>query len=246
MNSNQKVALITGSAKRIGATVARYLHANNMDVVLHYRHSADAAKSLRDDLNQIRPHSCIALHADLANPDSWQHLAQQAQSWKQRVDVLVNNASTYYPTTLENTTVQQWNDLFASNAQAPFFLTQALLPALKQQKGCVINIVDALVDKPDTDYTPYTMAKSALRTMTLSLAKMLAPDVRVNGIAPGAILWPEHAGGDDENLRQKILNDIPMQEIGTPEDIAKAILFLVADAPYVTGQILAVDGGRSL
>ncbi|HVL00733.1 MAG TPA: SDR family NAD(P)-dependent oxidoreductase, partial [Dongiaceae bacterium] len=155
IDSSRKVALITGSARRIGAHTAAYFHQRDYDIVLHYRQSGDSAKSLRDKLNATRPHSCIALHADLADPAAWGQLAEQVRSWKHRLDLLVNNASSYYPTEFGNTTLEQWNDLFSSNATAPFFLTQQLLPLLLQSRGCVVNIVDINADKPLPDFTPY-------------------------------------------------------------------------------------------
>lgn len=243
-NSN-KVALITGSAQRIGAFTAEYFHTRGYDIILHYRHSADAAKSLRDRLNANRPHSCIALHADLADPTAWEQLAEQTRSWKHRLDLLVNNASSYYPTEFGNTTLEQWNDLFASNAMAPFFLTQALTSLLQQSNGCVVNIVDINADRPLPHYTPYCMAKAALKAMTLSLAQVLAPQVRVNGIAPGAIIWPTH-GQTSEADQQALLARTPMRSMGSSEDIARTIYFLAENAPFITGQIIAVDGGQSL
>lgn len=245
MTTDNKVALITGSAKRIGAFTAEYFHSRGYDIILHYRHSADAAKSLRDRLNTSRPHSCIALHADLADPTAWEQLAEQVRSWKHRLDLLVNNASSYYPTEFGKTTLEQWNDLFASNAMAPFFLTQALTPLLQQSNGCVVNIVDINADRPLPNYTPYCMAKAALKAMTLSLAQVLAPQVRVNGIAPGAIIWPTH-GQTSEADQQALLARTPMQSMGSPEDIARTIYFLAEKAPFITGQIIAVDGGQSL
>lgn len=245
MTTDNKVALITGSAKRIGAFTAEYFHSRGYDIILHYRHSGDAAKSLRDRLNASRPHSCIALHADLADPTAWEQLAEQARSWKHRLDLLVNNASSYYPTEFGKTTQAQWNDLFASNAMAPFFLTQALTPLLQQSNGCVVNIVDINADRPLPNYTPYCMAKAALKAMTLSLAQVLAPQVRVNGIAPGAIIWPTH-GQTSEADQQALLARTPMQSMGSPEDIARTIYFLAEKAPFITGQIIAVDGGQSL
>lgn len=242
---NHKVALITGSAKRIGAFTAEYFHTQGYDIILHYRSSGDAAKSLRDKLNGNRPHSCIALHADLSDPSAWEQLAEQARSWKHRLDLLVNNASSYYPTEFGNTTQDQWNDLFASNAMAPFFLTQALTPLLRKSKGCVVNMVDINAEKPLPEFIPYCMAKAALHAMTLSLAKALAPTVRVNGVAPGAILWPDQWEISSPE-QQATLSRTPMQRLGTPEDIARTIYFLAENAPFITGQIVGVDGGQSL
>ena len=242
---SHKVALITGSARRIGAHTAEYLHERGYDILLHYRNSGDTAKALRDKLNALRPHSCIALHADLADPESWEQLAEQVRSWKHRLDLLVNNASSYYPTEFGNTTLTQWNDLFSSNAMAPFFLTQQLLPLLRENQGCVVNIVDINADRPQPDFVPYCMAKAALKAMTLSLAQALAPDVRVNGVAPGHILEPSY-GEMNDGEQNAILARTPLQRSGSPDDIAKAIYFLAENAPFVTGHILKVDGGQSL
>lgn len=244
--SDEKVALITGSAKRIGAYTAQYLHERGYAVILHYRNSAQPAKALRDKLNHNRPHSCIALHADLSSPDAWPQLAEQSGSWKHRLDLLVNNASAFYPTALGQTTLEQWHDLFASNAQAPFFLSQHLAPLLKANQGCIINIIDALAEQANPDFIPYSMAKTALRTLTTALAKALAPEVRVNGISPGAMLWPDGEHQLTEQQKQKILQQIPLQRVGTEWDIARTLYFLVEEAPYITGQDIAVDGGRSL
>lgn len=246
MTNKNKVALVTGSAKRIGAYIAEHLHQHNYDVVLHYRNSGEQAKTLRDKLNATRPHSCIALHADLADTNAWEQLAEQTLSWKHQLDLLVNNASSYYPAEFSNTNLKQWNDLFSSNAQAPFFLTQHLLPLLKASKGNIINMTDALLNKPNPDFLAYTMAKTTLNTMTKALAKELAPDIRVNAVAPGTILWPDQFGEISAEAKQSILSGIPMARMGTPEDIAKTILFLAETATYITGQIIAVDGGRSL
>ncbi len=243
---NNKVALITGSARRIGAYVAEYLHQRNYNVILHYRHSGDAAKALRDKLNGIRQHSCIALHADLADADAWPQLAEQVNSWKHRLDLLVNNASSYYPTELGNTTPEQWNDLFSGNAQAPFFLSQQLYPLLQKSQGSIINIIDAMVSHPDADFIPYHMAKATLQTMTRSLAKALAPAVRVNAVSPGVMLWPEGDHDPSAGEKQEIVEKIPLQRMGTELDIARTVYFLAEDAPYITGQNIAVDGGRSL
>lgn len=243
--NEHKVALITGSAKRIGAFTAAFLHEKGFDVILHYRQSGEDAKALRDTLNQKRPHSCIALHADLADPTSWAQLAEQTRSWKHRLDLLINNASSFYPTPLGETTLEHWNDLFASNAQAPFFLTQHLYPLLQEHNGSVINIIDALANQPNVDFIPYNMAKAALKSLTRAMAKALAPKVRVNAISPGAMLWPE-ADFFEEEEKQEMLKGIPLERTGTELDIARTIYFLAEDAPYITGQDLAVDGGRSL
>lgn len=241
-----KVALITGSARRIGAFVAEYLHQRDYDIILHYRSSGELAKALRDKLNAKRGHSCIALHADLADPEALQQLAEQAKSWRHRLDLLINNASSYYPTELGNTTIEQWNDLFSSNAQAPFFLTQALHPLLQASQGNIINIIDAMATHPNNDFIPYNMAKTTLLTLTRSMAKLMAPSVRVNAVSPGVMLWPlgDHDPSDEE--KQTIVDNVPLQRMGTELDIARTIYFLAEDAPYITGQNIAVDGGQSL
>ena len=244
--SQAKVALITGSAKRIGAAIARYLHPRGYDIVLHYRQSADLAKTLRDELNQARPHSCIALHADLADASAWPQLADQAHAWQQRLDLLVNNASSFYPTPVGQTTLAQWDDLVASNAQAPYFLSQHLAPALRESQGSIINIVDALAQQPNADFIPYSMAKTGLITLTRALAKTLAPHVRVNAVSPGAMLWPEADHEATDEQKQAVLDGIPLQRMGSPDDIARTVYFLAEEAPYITGQNIAVDGGRSL
>lgn len=243
--SLHKVALVTGSARRIGACTATLLHQHGYDIALHYRHSGDSAKALCEQLNNVRRHSCIALHADLAEPAAWEQLAEQVRSWKHRLDLLVNNASSFYATEFGHTTLPQWNDLFSSNATAPFFLTQHLLPLLKQNRGCVVNIIDITADRPRPDFTPYCMAKAALKAMTLSLARALAPEVRVNGVSPGAILWPTE-GQINAAEQTATLQKTPLQSLGSPEDIARTILFLAESAPFITGQIIAVDGGLSL
>lgn len=244
--SNNKVALITGSARRIGAFVAEYLHQRDYDIILHYRSSAELAKSLRDKLNSERAHSCIALHADLADPDALQQLAEQAKSWQQRLDLLINNASSYYPTELGNTSEEHWHDLFSSNARAPFFLTQYLYPLLQSCQGSVVNIIDAMATHPNTDFIPYNMAKTTLHTLTRSMAKRLAPSVRVNSVSPGVMLWPVGDHDPSAQEKQEIVAKVPLQRMGTELDIARTIYFLAEDAPYITGQDIAVDGGQSL
>lgn len=244
--AHNKVALITGSAKRIGAFVAEHMHGKGYDIILHYRHSAEAAKTLRDKLNHQRPHSCIALQGNLATAEDRNKLAEQTRSWKHRLDLLVNNASTYYPTPLGETTKEQWDDLFASNAQAPFFLTQQLQPLLQESQGAVINIIDAMASRVNEEFIPYNMAKTSLQIFTRSMAKAMAPHVRVNAISPGAMLWPEGDHHYTEAEKQSVLASIPLQRLGSELDIARTVYFLAEEAPYITGQDIAVDGGRSL
>ena len=246
MNSSENqptpVALITGAAKRLGAATAERLHHSGMDVVIHYQHSGTEAEALVKKLNHQRADSATLCQADLNRQEQVQQLAEAAMAFKGRLAVLVNNASGFYPTPLNSATEHHWNDLFASNAKAPYFLCQALAPALKANNGCIINMVDIHAWKPLANHSIYSMAKSSLVTLTRALAKELAPDVRVNGVAPGAILWPE---GIEEAEKRSILNGIPLQRLGKPENIADTIHFLV-NADYITGQIIAVDGGRSL
>jgi pteridine reductase len=243
--ADARVVLITGAAQRLGAATARCLHGNGWHVLLHFRHSREQAMALSTELNALRADSCRVLHADLARDEDVTQLAQAAESAWGRVDALVNNASSFYPTPVGDTTAAQWDDLFASNARAPLFLAQALAPALRRRHGAIVNLIDIHAERPLRQHTVYCMAKAAHSMLTLSLAKELAPDVRVNGVAPGAILWPGNAE-PDAGVQAEILAGIPLQRLGEPADIARTIAFLLEDAPYITGQILAVDGGRSL
>lgn len=240
------VALVTGGGRRIGAEIARQLHQHGFNVVIHFLRSESEAITLAMQLNEIRPESAITLKADLNQLSSLQALAQDTLAAWGRLDTLVNNASSYYPTPFSDVTEAQWEDLHASNSKAPFFLCQALAPELKQQQGCIINIVDIHAERPLPNYSPYTIAKAGIAMLTKSLARELAPHVRVNGVAPGVIIWPENAATHSEEEKQRILDQIPLAREGSAEDIAKTVVFFVKDAPYITGQILAVDGGRSL
>ncbi|MES2824121.1 MAG: pteridine reductase [Pseudomonadota bacterium] len=245
------VALITGAAKRIGAEVARFLHANNFNVVIHYRRSQNEAEQLVASLNRIRANSAVSFQADLTNTKEIELLVRHAVAYWARIDTLINNASSFYPTTIGKVTNNEWEDLMSSNVKAPFFLAQALASELIKNHGCIINMTDIYADKPLKNHSVYSMAKAANVMLTKSLALELAPNVRVNGIAPGAILWPENMGTEDsEKLslldKNNLLAKIPLQRIGEMDDIAKTILFLINDAPYINGQILTVDGGRNL
>lgn len=246
MPDNTKVALVTGSAKRIGAEIARHLHAANFNMVIHYHHSAADALALVDELNNTRTNSAIAIKADLNNHDQLIALAEQASKQWQGIHLLVNNASSFYPTPFGQASYDDWDDLIGSNLKAPYFLAQALAPQLTAAAGCIINIADIYAEKPLRNHSIYSIAKAGNLMLTKSLAQELAPHVRVNGIAPGAILWPEQENKLSDEDKEKMLCKIPLQQRGQAQDIAKAILFLVNDAPYVTGQILAIDGGRSL
>lgn len=240
---DNRVVLITGAAHRIGATSARTLHAQGMNVVLHYRNSDEAAKALRDELHSQRPDSVSLIKADLHDTHKLHKLVKQASEIWGRLDVLVNNASSFYSTEIGHVTENDWNDLIGSNLKAPFFLAQAAAPHLKEHSGCIVNIVDIHAERPLKAFPVYSIAKAGLVMMTKSLACELGPEVRVNGIAPGAILWPEHL---DDAGKEKIVSRTFLKRKGDPTDIAKALLYLVRDGEYMTGQILTVDGGRSL
>jgi len=235
------VVLITGAARRIGAVLVRTLYADGWNVAVHVRQSSADAQALIDELDRIRPSGTLLLTGDLGDDTILRQLVDGTLATFGRLDALVNNASSFQPTPIGSTSAADWDTLFASNARAPFFLAQAAAPALRASKGAIVNITDIYAERPAMKHTVYAMAKAALRMMTLSLARELAPDVRVNAIAPGAILWPEH--GTDVDA---ILAKTPLGRAGTPEDIARALLYLLRDAPFVTGETLKVDGGRSL
>lgn len=239
-----KCALITGAAHRIGAAIARQLHAEGMNILLHYRHSKEAAEKVRHELEKKRAHSVWLLQADLHQPESYNFLISQVEALCQRLDLLVNNASSFYPTPLEDATVNDWEDLIGSNLKAPFFLSQAAAPLLYRSEGCIINLVDIHARRPLKDHPIYSIAKAGNAMLVKSLARELGPEIRVNGVAPGAILWPEQ--GLSEPQREEILDRTALKRAGTPEDIARTLLFLFRDAPYITGQIIDVDGGRTL
>ena len=239
-----KVALVTGAARRIGAVIARTLHAEGADVAIHYRGSDKAANAVANELEAKRPGSAATFCADLTDLSSLNSLAADVIAWRGQLDILVNNASTFYPTPPGEITEEQWDDLVGTNLKAPLFLSQALLPALREARGAIINIVDVHAQRPLRNHTVYGPAKAGLAMLTRSLAKDLAPEIRVNGVSPGAILWPESDMSDD--TKHAIVEQIPLGRAGTPEDIASAVLFLASEASYVTGQIIAIDGGRSI
>tara|TARA_R110000765_G_C18964410_1_gene609844 strand:- start:7555 stop:8298 length:744 start_codon:yes stop_codon:yes gene_type:complete len=238
-----KVAFITGSAKRIGAATASHLHNTGFNIVLHCHHSVEDAEALLTTFNRKRENSARLVIADLCATETLGQLAEQVMNAFGRIDVLVNNASSFYPTPIGGITLDNWQDLFGSNVQAPLFLAQHLAPALSTSRGVIINMVDIHADRPLKHHTVYSMAKAALVTMTKSLAIELAPNVRVNGVAPGAILWPEQVLSEQD--KHQVLSQIPAKSLGQPDDIAQAIHYL-CEAMYVTGQIITVDGGRSV
>jgi pteridine reductase len=239
-----KNILITGAAQRIGAACARLLHKNGFNVFLHYRSSKQAAILLCNQLNHLRPDSAKLIQADLLDMNELESLAQTACAAWGGIDVLVNNASTFYPTAVTDVTEQQWDELMGGNLKAPFFLAKALSAALVKNKGCIVNIADIHAERGLLGYPVYSIAKAGLVSMTKVLAKELGPDVRVNAVAPGAILWPD--SGLSEHAKEEILQRVALGRIGEPHDIAKAVLFLIKDADYITGQIITVDGGRTL
>ena len=238
------VALITGAARRIGAAIARTLHAQGADVAIHYRGSAEEAADLTDELNSQRADSAASYAADLTDTAGLNTLVEDVVAWRNRLDILVNNASSFYPTPVGEITEDQWDDLIGTNLKAPLFLSQAALPSLREARGVIINIVDVHSQRPLRDHTVYGPSKAGLAMLTRSLAKDLAPEVRVNGVSPGAILWPEN--GMSGATKDAILEQVPLGRPGTPDDVANAVLFLAKDADYVTGQIIAIDGGRSI
>jgi pteridine reductase len=238
------VALVTGAARRIGAAIARTLHAAGYDIALHYRDSAEDARALAAELDAVRAGSTLLLQADLAEFDRLPELVARCIGRFGRLDALVNNASTFAPTPIGTTTPAQWDALLASNARAPFFLSQAAAPHLRVTHGAIVNLTDLYAERPLREHTVYVMAKAALLMMTRSLALELGPDVRVNAVSPGAILWPEDR--TDTAAQQAMLARTPLGRTGTPEEVAEAVRWLLQDAHYSTGQVLHLDGGRML
>lgn len=241
-----KVILVTGGAKRVGAAICRRLHAQGAYLIVHYRSSLDEAKALSDELNRQRPESVALAQADLLDTDLLSGLIDKAIKRFGHLDVLINNASSFFPTLLQQCTMNDWDDLVGSNLQAPLFLTQAAASYLKERRGCVVNIIDIHTERPLKNYVIYNAAKGGLLALTKSLAVEMAPEVRVNGVSPGPILWPEAGEWSDDAARQQIIASTLLQRCGEPDDIAKTVQFLIADAPYITGQVIAVDGGRSI
>ena len=244
MSETRPVALITGAARRIGAAIARRLHADGWDLALHYRGSRDDMTRLVAEFEAARPNSTLALQADLAQFDRIPELVANTIGRFGRLDGLVNNASSFGATPFGTITPAQWDEAFASNARAPFFLAQAAAPHLKASRGAIVNLADIHAFRPLRDHAPYCIAKAALVMATQALALELAPEVRVNAIAPGAILWPE--GDADAARQERLIASTPLSRIGTPENIAEATRWLLRDATYTTGQVIHVDGGRLL
>ncbi|MDK1023388.1 MAG: pteridine reductase [Gammaproteobacteria bacterium] len=241
-----KVVLVTGGAQRIGAEICRCFHHDGYNILLHYNQSETAAKSLQSKLCEKRKDSVRLLQLDLVANKAWSPLLDFCHDQWGRLDVLINNASSFYPTPIGKVTEQHWDDILGSNLKSPYFLSQALAPALREVAGCIVNIIDIHGDRPLKNYSVYSIAKAGLAMLTRSLAKELAPEVRVNGISPGAILWPEDQARISEQTRSTIIRQIPLKRQGAPEDVGRTACFLAHSAPYINGQILAVDGGRSL
>lgn len=242
----QKVALITGSARRVGAAIARALHEAGWSLLLHYRDSHAEARALAAEFNLQRADSAALVQADLSNVDMLPVMIDCAIKTFGRLDALVNNASSFYPTAVGTITEKDWDDLLGSNLKAPLFLSQAAAAELKKTHGCIVNITDIHAERPMKGYPVYSVAKAGLVGLTRSFARELAPEVRVNAVAPGPILWPEEDANFDAVSRQRIVSHTLLKRSGEPDDIAKTVKFLVCDAPYITGQIIAVDGGRSV
>ena len=240
-----KVVLITGGAKRVGAAIGRLLHAAGANLMIHYRSSVDEARALQDELNTIRPDSVALIQADLLDVNGLPSLINQTVATFGGLDVLVNNASSFYPTPIGSITMKDWDNLMGSNLLAPMFLSQAAAPELKKRRGCIVNIADIHAERPMKSYVVYSVAKAGVVGLTKSLARELGPLVRVNAVAPGPIMWPEDDPNFDEVSRQRIVSHTILKTAGGPDDIARAVRFFAIDAPYVTGQVLAVDGGRN-
>jgi pteridine reductase len=239
-----QVVLITGGSRRVGAEIARTLHAAGANLLIHYRSSAAAAIALADEFNTTRPHSAAIHAAHLLTPEAPERLVAAALLEFGRLDILINNASSFYPTPVGQITLPQWDDLMGSNLKAPLFLSQAAAPSLRAQRGLIINMIDIHALRPLKAHPVYSTAKAGLAMLTRSLARELGPEIRVNGIAPGPVLWPD--GGIDESRKQEIIAKTALKRHGMPADVARTALFLAKDAPYITGQIIAVDGGRSI
>lgn len=246
-NNNElegKVALITGAARRIGTAIAQTLHAEGMNLIIHYHSSRENAHQLQQQFNSIRDNSAVLFQTNLLHTGKLDCLVKDAEKIWGRLDVLINNASSFYATPVGTVTEDHWDDLIGTNLKAPMFLSQAAARPLARHRGCIVNISDVHADRPLKTYNVYSVAKAGLVMLTRALARDLGPDVRVNAVAPGAILWPEH--GLDDITRHRIISRTALKRQGAPEDVARAVLYLIRDADYVTGQIIAVDGGRSL
>jgi pteridine reductase len=243
---SNKIALVTGGARRIGRAIAVHLHQRGFDIALHYHRSTDSAQDLADQLCSERPGSCELFQADMQDQLQVSALASQLAARYPAIDVLVNNASGFAPTPLATCTPAQFDSMLDTNLRGPYFLIQGLLPLMRSGDASIVNLLDVHVERPLPQFNVYGAAKAAMASLTRSLALELAPDIRVNGIAPGAILWPEGEASYDDATRAKTIAGIPLERLGEPLDIARTVSFLACDAPFITGQIVVVDGGRSL
>ena len=246
LSDKNKVVLITGGAKRVGAAICRSLHAEGYTMMIHYKSSFHEAQALQAELNLHRADSAAIVHGDLLDIENIPKLISATISQFGRLDVLINNASTYYASELGDIDESKWHDLMGSNLKAPLFLSQAATTELRKNHGCIVNITDMHVERPKKGYIIYSVAKAGLVTLTKSLAHELSPEVRVNAVAPGPVQWPESNPQFDEVYRQRVINQTLLKRVGEAEDVAKAVKFLIADAPFITGHVLAVDGGRSI
>lgn len=241
-----KVVLVTGGAKRVGAAICRRLHAAGANIALHYRSSRDEAQALASELNHRRPYSVMPVRADLLHLHDLAGMVQKCVQHFGRLDALVNNASSFFPVPLSEITEAEWNDLVGTNLKAPLFLAQAAADDLRHSHGAIVNIVDIHAERPMHGHLLYSVAKAGLAGLTRALAQELAPQIRVNAVSPGVIIWPESAEWANEERRRKIIAHTLLKREGEPDDIAKAVQFLLSDAPYITGQTISVDGGRSI
>jgi len=245
MNKKKQVAIITGGAKRVGAAISRRLHKANIDIIIHYRNSDTEANSLQEQLNKIRKGSASIIQADLLDPNSYSLIINEAIRIYGQLNFLINNASSYYPTNIEDVDESNWNELIGSNLKASLFLSKEASPFLKKSNGSIINITDAHITNPKKNYIIYSIAKSGLAALTKSLAQELGPEIRVNAVAPGPVLWPDKLNEFDTPYRKKVISQTMLKKVGSPDDIAKAVEFLLLNAPFITSHILNVDGGRS-
>jgi pteridine reductase len=245
MNKKKQVAIITGGAKRIGAAICRRLHKANIDLIIHYKSSSVEANSLQDELNKIRKDSASIIQADLLNPNSYSLIINKTIKTYGQLNFLINNASSYYPTNIDEINESNWNNLIGSNLKAPLFLCKEAAPFLKKSNGSIINITDAHITNPKENYIIYSVTKSGLTTLTKSLAQELGPEIRVNAVAPGPVLWPDNSNEFDAQYCKKVISQTMLKKIGEADDIAKAVEFLLLNAPFITNHILNVDGGRS-
>jgi pteridine reductase len=241
-----KVVLVTGGARRVGAAICRRLHGAGAELLVHYRSAAAEARALQAELNARRMNSLALVQADLLKASAASQVVKAAVKEFGRLDALVNNASSFFPTVVGEITEKMWDDLIGTNLKAPLFLSQAAAGELRKQHGAIVNIIDIHAELPMRNHAVYTAAKGGLLALTRALARELAPEIRVNGVAPGTILWPDDEAWRDEVSRQRIINQTALKRIGEPDDIAATVQFLLADAPYITGQVIAVDGGRSI